>query len=173
MSLGEAAKASQKAIAILIDELQNLTEAELSALIMAIHRVNQVSHPIILIGAGLPQILGLAGSSKSYAERLFKFPEIGALEEIDATNAVVNPAKAEGVAFEKAAVAQILKVTERYPYFLQQWAHEAWNVAEDNVIKARDVIDAHNNAIAVLDESFFKVRFDRCTPSEKKYMRAL
>jgi hypothetical protein len=173
LSLGEAAKASQKPIAILIDELQNLTEAEFSAVIMAIHRVNQVSHPIILIGAGLPQILGLAGSSKSYAERLFKFPEIGALEEIDATNAVVNPAKAEGVAFESAAVAQILKVTERYPYFLQQWAHEAWNVARDDVIRARDVIDAHNNAISVLDESFFKVRFDRCTPSEKKYMRAL
>jgi hypothetical protein len=173
LSLGEAAKASQKAIAILIDELQNLTVAEFSALIMAIHRVNQVSHPIILIGAGLPQILGLAGSSKSYAERLFKFPEIGALEEIDATNAVVNPAKAEGVVFEKAAVAQILKVTERYPYFLQQWAHEAWNVAKDNVIRAKDVINAHNNAIAVLDQSFFKVRFDRCTPSEKKYMRAL
>jgi hypothetical protein len=91
----------------------------------------------------------------------------------DAKNAVVNPARAEGVTFERAAVAQILNVTERYPYFLQQWAHEAWNVAGDDVIKASDVITAHNNAIAVLDESFFKVRFDRCTPSEKKYMRAL
>jgi hypothetical protein len=173
LSLGEAAKASQRPIALLIDELQYLTENEFSALIMSIHKLNQVSHPVILIGAGLPQILGLAGSSKSYAERLFKFPEIGALEESDAIDAVVNPAKAEGVVFEQAAVAQILKVTERYPYFLQQWAYEAWNIAEDNVIRAKDVINAHNNAISVLDQSFFKVRFDRCTPSEKKYMRAL
>lgn len=173
VALGEAAKASRRPIALLIDELQYLTEDEFSALIMAIHKINQQSLPVILIGAGLPQILGLAGSSKSYAERLFKFPEIGALEQADAINAVVNPAKAEGVRFEQPAVEQILKVTERYPYFLQQWAHEAWNVAEGDVIRARDVINAHNNAIAVLDESFFKVRFDRCTPSEKKYMRAL
>jgi hypothetical protein len=173
LSLGEAAKAAERPVAIIIDELRYLSEAEFSALIMAVHKTNQMSQPIILVGAGLPQILGLAGSSKSYAERLFKFPEIGALEELDARNAVVNPARAEGVTFESAAVAQILKVTERYPYFLQQWAHEAWNVAGDHVIKASDVITAHNNAIAVLDESFFKVRFDRCTPSEKKYMRAL
>ena len=104
---------------------------------------------------------------------MFRFPSIGALEERDAINAVVNPAKAEGVHFESPAVAQILKVTERYPYFLQQWAHEAWNVASGAVIRAKDVLEAHNNAISVLDESFFKVRFDRCTPSEKKYMRAL
>ena len=85
----------------------------------------------------------------------------------------VNPAKAEGVSFDRPAVQQILRVTERYPYFLQQWAYEAWNVAEGNSIEAKDVIKAHNNAITVLDGSFFKVRFDRCTPSEKKYMRAL
>jgi hypothetical protein len=173
VSLGEAAKAAKKSIAVIIDELQYLSESEFSALIMAIHRANQLSLPIILVGAGLPQILGLAGSSKSYAERLFKFPQIGALEELDARNALINPARAEGVSFERAAVAQILKVTERYPYFLQQWAHEAWNIAEGDTIKAVDVIAAHNNAILVLDESFFKVRFDRCTPSEKKYMRAL
>jgi len=104
---------------------------------------------------------------------LFKFPEIGALDEMDAINAIVNPAIDEGVTFEKAALAQILKLTERYPYFLQQWAHEAWNVAEGNQIKAKDVLAANNNAISVLDEGFFKVRFDRCTPSERKYMRAL
>lgn len=172
-ALGEAAKAANRPIALLIDELQYLTTTEFSALIMSIHRLNQSLLPIVLIGAGLPQILGLAGSSKSYAERLFKFPTIGALEESDAIDAIVNPAKSEGVRFESPAVAQILKVTERYPYFLQQWAHEAWNIATGNVIRAKDVIDAHNNAISVLDESFFKVRFDRCTPSEKKYMRAL
>ncbi len=173
LAIGQAAKAAQRPVAILIDELQYLSEAEFSALIMSIHKLNQSSLPVILIGAGLPQILGLAGTSKSYAERLFKFPEIGALDEKDAVNAIVNPARDEGVTFDKGAVHQILSLTERYPYFLQQWAHEAWNVADGNRIVAKDVLQAHNNAIAVLDEGFFKVRFDRCTPSERKYMRAL
>jgi len=173
LAIGQAAKAAKRPVAILIDELQYLSEAEFSALIMSIHKLNQSSLPVILIGAGLPQILGLAGTSKSYAERLFKFPEIGALDEKDAVNAIVNPAREEGVTFDRAAVHQILSLTERYPYFLQQWAHEAWNVADGNRIIAKDVLQAHNNAIAVLDEGFFKVRFDRCTPSERKYMRAL
>lgn len=173
LAMGEAAQASKKPVAVLIDELQYLSEGEFSALIMAMHRVSQESLPVVLIGAGLPQILGLAGNSKSYAERLFTFPSIGALEHLDARNAIVNPARAEGVSFNRAAVEQILEVTERYPYFLQQWAHEAWNIASGSSIEPKDVVEAHNNAIAVLDSSFFKVRFDRCTPSEKKYMRAL
>jgi hypothetical protein len=173
LAIGQAAKAARKPVVIFIDELQYLSEGEFSALIMAVHKLNQSSLPVIVVGAGLPQILGLAGTSKSYAERLFRFPEIGALGDTDARDALVNPAQQEGVKFESSAVHQILDVTQRYPYFLQQWAHEAWNVATDDVIRARDVAAAHNNAIAVLDESFFKVRFDRCTPSEKKYMRAL
>ncbi len=173
VALGEAAKAAGKPVIFLIDELQYLSEHEFSALIMAIHQTNQKSLPVILVGAGLPQILGLAGNSKSYAERLFQFPEIGALREADAQNAVINPARAEDVQIEPAAVQQILKVTERYPYFLQQWAYESWNVAEGSTITAANVLQAHDNAISVLDQSFFKVRFDRCTPSEKKYMRAL
>lgn len=117
-AIGQTAKAAKRPVAILIDELEYLSEAEFSALIMSIHKLNQSSLPVILIGAGLPQILGPAGTSKSYAERLFKFPEIGALDEKDA----VNPAREEGVTFDKAAVRQILSLTERHPYFLQQWA---------------------------------------------------
>ncbi|MFC3322317.1 AAA family ATPase [Mesorhizobium cantuariense] len=173
LALAEAASASKTTVAILIDEMQYLSEKEFSSLIMSIHRINQNALPIIMIGAGLPQILGLAGNSKSYAERLFTYPKIGALSERDAINAIVNPAKSEGVRFEIGAVNQILKVTKSYPYFLQQWAYEAWNIAENDIIKARDVFAAHNNALSTLDESFFKVRFERCTPSEKKYMRAL
>ncbi|MGX4771996.1 AAA family ATPase [Bradyrhizobium guangdongense] len=173
LAIGQAAKAAGRPVALLIDELQYLSESEFSALIMSIHKLNQRSLPVILVGAGLPQILGLAGTSKSYAERLFRFPVIGALDENDAVNAIVNPAREEGVGIELAAINQILALTERYPYFLQQWAHEAWNVAEGNHIRARDIAQAHNNAISVLDEGFFKVRFDRCTPSERKYMRAL
>ena len=112
-AIGQTAKAAKRPVAILIDELEYLSEAEFSALIMSIHKLNQSSLPVILIGAGLPQILGPAGTSK-YAERLFKFPEIGALDEKDA----VNPAREEGVTFDKAAVRQILSLTD----FLQQWA---------------------------------------------------
>ena len=140
---------------------------------MSMHRIAQKQHPVTLLGAGLPQILGLAGNSKSYAERLFRYPEIGALSEEDAKKAIVNPARIEEVVFENDAVKMILDTTERYPYFLQQWAYECWNVAPGPRITPEIVLQASNLAIRELDQSFFKVRFDRCTPSEKKYMRAL
>lgn len=171
--IGEAAKDAGKPVALLVDELQYLSEEEFSALIMSIHRTNQRELPVVLVGAGLPQIHGLAGNSKSYAERLFRFPEIGALNDADAVAAIANPAKAEGVTFADDAIDQIMKLTERYPYFLQQWAYEAWNVSESPLISLAAVETATQLAIQELDKSFFKVRFDRCTPSEKKYMRSL
>jgi len=171
--IGKAAKAANKSIIILIDELQYLSADEFSALIMSIHKVNQNNLPILLIGAGLPQILGLAGNSKSYAERLFRFPEIGALTDEDAIKAIRNPAASEGVTFDDEAVSEILRLTQKYPYFLQQWAYESWNIASGTNIEKADVVNATDLAVAELDQSFFKVRFDRCTPSEKRYMRAL
>lgn len=171
--LGEAAFAAKRPIALIIDELQYLSSSEFSALIMAIHKINQRSLPVVLIGAGLPQILGLAGNSKSYAERLFSYPRIGALAEIDAIEAIVNPAKSEDVEFTEAAVHKIMLVTECYPYFIQQWAHDAWNIAQGDLVTEADVDNATPISIAALDQSFFQVRFDRCTPTEKRYMRAL
>lgn len=173
VAIAEAARDAGKPIAMFLDELQYLDEAEFSALIMAMHRINQRQLPLILIGAGLPQILALAGNSKSYAERLFRYPEIGALRTEDAIDAIQKPALAEGVSFTAAAVDRILNVTEKYPYFLQQWAYESWNVARETTITDEVVQAASGPAIDELDQSFFKVRFDRCTPSERKYMRAL
>lgn len=173
LAVAEAAKAAQRPVAILLDEMQYLNQREFSAVIMAIHKISQMNLPLILIGAGLPQILALAGESKSYSERLFKYPAIGALSEEDATKAIVAPIEAEGARIEKKATQLILSVTERYPYFLQQWGHDAWNIAEGEVITAVNVVNAYDVAIKTLDESFFKVRFDRCNPSEKRYMRAL
>ncbi len=172
-TVADAAKAAKKPVALLMDELQYLSEKEFSALIMAVHRINQRSLPFILVGAGLPQIRGLAGNSKSYAERLFRFPEIGALDPTDAMAAIANPARNEGVEFDREAIERILQVTERYPYFLQQWAYEAWNVAAFPRISIKNVEEASRLAIKELDQSFFKIRFDRCTPSERRYMRAL
>jgi AAA ATPase domain len=172
-SVALAAKSAGRPIIILVDELQYLSEKEFSALIMSVHRINQKNLPLLVVGAGLPQILGLAGNSKSYAERLFKYPSVGALERIDAISAIVNPAAAEGVQFSDAAVEKILELTQRYPYFIQQWAYEAWNAASNENISEQTVTSATELAIEELDRSFFKVRFDRCTPSEKQYMRAL
>lgn len=171
--VAQAAKAANRPVVIFVDEMQYLSAGEFSALIMSLHRINQRQLPLTMIGAGLPQILGLAGQSKSYAERLFRYPEIGPLDGKDAEQAVRKPAGDEGVEFDDAAVASILEITGRYPYFIQQWAYETWNRAEGSPISLADVTAATKGAIEELDQSFFKVRFDRCTPAEKKYMRAL
>jgi len=173
VAVGEAAAERGTAVALCIDEMQYLSAAEFSALIMATHKVSQLQLPLIVVGAGLPQIVGLAGESKSYAERLFDYPKVGALVEADARQALAQPARAMAVEFEDEALARIVAVTRGYPYFLQQWGYEVWNVAAASPITGQDVVQATTHAIAALDESFFRVRFDRCTPSEKRYMRAL
>lgn len=172
-AVGVAARAAGQPFALLIDELQYLSGPEFSALIMSMHRLSQTSLPLILIGAGLPQILGLAGESKSYSERLFRFPDIGALSELDAAAAVRKPVADGNAHIEENAVAEILRVSERYAYFIQQWSHDAWNTAEGNTITYDDVVRATPVAIKALDGAFFRVRFDRCTPAERRYMRAL
>ncbi len=173
VAIGEAASDRNTAVAICVDELQYLEEKELSALIMAIHRVNQRNLPLILVGAGLPQIVGLTGKSKSYAERLFDFPPVGQLNEADSASALQSPVRIHQVEFTDAAIAEILSETQGYPYFLQQWGHEAWNIAITSPITEDDIKTASRLAIANLDQSFFRVRFDRLTPREKEYMRAL
>jgi len=173
VAIGEAAKACGVPVLLLIDEMQYLRKDELSAVIMSMHQIAQHNLPMLLVGAGLPQVLALAGDSKSYAERLFHYPPIGELDPVSARDAIVNPALDEGARIDADAVDQILLETGRYPYFLQQWGHEAWNIAENDRILLQDVNAARDLAIKKLDDSFFRVRFERCTPSEKRYMRAL
>lgn len=173
IAVGEAAAERGTAVSLCIDEMQYLSEREFSALIMAVHRCSQMNLPIIVVGAGLPQILGLAGESKSYAERLFDYPKVGALNAEDAEAAIESPALVMGVTYQKAALEKIVALTKGYPYFLQQWGYEVWNLADGPTINQEDVDRATDAAISALDESFFRVRFDRCTPSEKRYMRAL
>lgn len=173
VTIGEAAAEKQTAIALCIDEIQYLNEKEFSALIMAVHKVSQRNLPFTVVGAGLPQILGLAGESKSYAERLFDYPRVGALGHEDARRALAQPALESGVEYVDDAIDYIIEVTKGYPYFLQQWGYEVWNIAQQSPIRLDDVKQATKAAIAALDEGFFRVRFDRCTPAEKRYMRAL
>ncbi|HEY1804101.1 MAG TPA: AAA family ATPase [Terracidiphilus sp.] len=173
VAIGEAAADKNTAVAICVDELQYLTEKELSALIMAVHRINQRNLPLTLVGAGLPQIVGLTGKSKSYAERLFDFPPVGKLDPKDSESALQSPVRQNGVEFTNDAIQEILRETRGYPYFLQQWGHESWNLAKQSPITIDDIKEASKLAIANLDQSFFRVRFDRLTPREKEYMRAL
>lgn len=173
VAIGEAAQDRQCAVAILIDEIQYLSQKELGALIMAMHKVQQQQLPLVLLGAGLPILPGLAGESKSYAERLFSFPDVGALSEEDAKAALRQPAQAVGVGFEAAALHEIVQLTKGYPYFIQEWGYQAWNVAAESPITLKDVQKATKTVILRLDQNFFRVRFDRLTPSEKSFLRAM
>ena len=173
IALGEAAAEAGTAIAIIIDELQYVDETELGALIMAVHKIAQEQLPLIVIGAGLPQLAGNTGRAKSYAERLFLFPQVGALTEKDARTALQEPARAEGAAFTEAALKEIVRQTKGYPYFLQEWGSVAWNNAPGSPIEAEVVKAASAQVIDHLDQNFFRVRFDRLTPREKDYLRAM
>ncbi|HEX4986157.1 MAG TPA: ATP-binding protein [Burkholderiales bacterium] len=170
---GEAAQSAGTALVLFIDELQYVEENQMAALITALHRIAQRQLPVMMVGAGLPQLPGRMGRAKSYAERLFDFPPIGPLDAPAARDALVVPAAAQNVVFEPAALDRIVRETRGYPYFLQEWGKHAWDVAARTPIAVRDVEQASRSAIAALDESFFRVRFDRLTPTEKRYLRAM
>ena len=171
--VGTAAQAGKTCVALFVDELQYVKKDELAALITALHRTAQRRLPVMMLGAGLPQVRGSMGKAKSYAERLFEFPEIGALPPEAARLAIAKPAQDEGVQFEEDAIEAIIDQTHCYPYFLQEWGKHVWDVADLSPITASKVAIASQLATATLDESFFLVRFDRLTPSEKRYMRAM
>lgn len=173
VAIGEAAEDRKSAVAIFIDEIQYFSQKELGALIMAMHKMQQLQLPVVLLGAGLPILPGMAGESKSYAERLFSFPIIGALSQENSVKALQEPAQAAGVAFEAAALDEVFHLTKGYPYFLQEWGYVAWNLATASPITLQVVQNAKNTVIPRLDENFFRVRYDRLTPSEKNFLRAI
>ena len=171
--VGEAAKAAGKPITILIDEVQYLTVSDLSALIVALHKISQKNLPILFFGAGLPQVAALSGDAKSYSERLFNFPPVGPLGDADAILALRQPIEAEGASIQDSALHYILKKTKGYPYFLQEWGFQIWNINETGDISYEDAEDATIRAEKRLDDSFFNVRFTRLTPKERQYVIAM
>ena len=173
LAVGEAAADRQSGVLLAIDELQYLSGTELGALITAIHRTTQQDLPIVLVGAGLPQLPGLAGDAKSYAERLFEFPTIGSLEPSDAHAAIQVPAASQGVEIETGALDAIVERSHGYPYFLQEWGYHVWNGAQSSPITRSDVERVTPQVVDHLDRNFFLVRFDRLTPSEKTYLAAM
>lgn len=170
---GRAAQAADTALILFVDELQYVPEVQLASLITALHRCAQQQVPVMLVGAGLPQLPGQMGRAKSYAERLFDFPFVGPLDQEAARDALEVPARELDVEYEPAATGLILDATEGYPYFLQEWGKHAWDTAAASPITLADVELASIGALAALDESFFRVRFDRLTPSERRYLRAM
>ena len=172
-AIGNAASECSRGVVFLFDEIQFLSKLELEALIGAVHRTVQRQLPVTFAGAGLPQLPGLAGDAKSYAERLFKFPMIGELDRDAASDALVEPARAEAVTFEPRAVDLILEYTEGYPYFIQEFGRAVWNLAAGPAITAADAESAQELVEAELDESFFRSRIQRSTAEERRYMRAM
>ncbi len=173
VAVAEAAEEKKTAIAILIDEIQYFNNKELSALIMAMHRIQQRQLPLVLIGAGLSIFPALAGEAKTYAERLFQFPNIGPLSQEDVYKALEDPIKEYKVKFTKQALEEIFRLTEGYPYFVQEWGYKSWNQADRSPITLEHVHASTPDVIRRLDENFFRVRFDRLTPSEKSFLRAM
>jgi hypothetical protein len=169
----EAANERGVALGIFLDEVQYLSPEELASLIVACHEVAQRNLPLFFVGAGLPQIAALSGNAKSYAERLFTYPQVGQLDPTAARAALVHPAQNEGVDFRDDAVEEILRVTERYPYFIQEWGFQVWNSSPESPIQLAHVREATPSIIAHLDANFFRVRFDRLTPLQQKYLRAM
>jgi len=172
-AIGRAARAAGKGWVLLIDEVQYLKEHELAAVIVAVHRMSQRNLPVMVFAGGLPQIAKLSGDAKSYAERLFVYPKVGALDRAAAQDAILKPLGVEGVEIRQDAIAKITEVTGGYPFFLQEWGHHAWNVADESPIDIADVETATTRALARLDDGFFRVRFDRLTNAEVEYVEAM
>lgn len=172
-AVGRACADCDTGLLLAIDELQYLDRDELGALIAAIHRSTQLDLPTLLVGAGLPQLPALAGEAKSYAERLFDFPSIGSLDADDARAALQIPAQMMGSSFDEAALTRIVAEAHGYPYFLQEWGYHVWDHAPGATISADDVDAAAPAVLEQLDRNFFRVRFDRLTPKERDYLRAM
>jgi AAA ATPase domain len=173
VSIAEAARAANTPVALFVDEVQYLKLTDFSALIVALHRIGQKGLPLVLFGAGLPQLAALSGEIKSYAERLFEFPSIGPLDVSASILAIRDPVLEAGAMIVEEAAELIYRQTKGYPYFLQEWGSHAWNSAMQSPIDVIAVERAAERTRKALDSSFFRVRFDRLTPRERIYVRAM
>lgn len=171
--MGTLAQKNEKAVCLFIDEIQYLNDDEFEALIAAIHRVNQKGLPVTLFAAGLPKVAKIAGDIKSYAERLFSFIPIDSLQPEAAKLALTEPAKKLGITYAEEAIDEIIRITGGYPYFLQEYGKQVWNFIKDARIDINSAREAYPVFEKSLDESFFKVRYDRATPKEKEFMLAM
>ena len=162
-----------RGVAIYIDEMQDLGPDDISALCAACHEISQASLPVLVVGAGLPHLPAVLSASKSYSERLFRYARIDRLESEAASAALVLPAADEDAAYEPEALQEMYAVTGGYPYFIQAYGKEVWDVAPSTPITAEDVRVAVPRAEAELAVGFFGSRYERATPAERDYLRAM
>lgn len=172
-TLGETAAKTNLPICFFIDEIQYMKKEELSALIAALHRANQLGYPVMLVGAGLPKIYSMLSEAKSYSERLFNYKEIGSLDMDQCRDAICKPAKKLDVSYDEAAVEKIIDITKGYPFFVQQLCQIVFQKKKGNMIDISDVKDSISEFFDILDSGFFKVRYERCTESDKKFIFAM
>ena len=174
LEIGEAVRDRGAGALFTIDELQFLAREHLAALMVGLHRISQEQLPILVAGAGLPSLPGLAGDAKTYAERLFAFRMINSLNKAEARAALANPAQAGNVHWQPDALDRVVDRTGGYPYFLQEFGKHAWDIAAGpEEITATDVEAATPLALAELDSGFFRVRIDRATGEERTYLAAM
>ena len=173
IAVGDFAQKNNKCICLFIDEVQQISKEELSSLIHATHRINQLELPLIIICAGLPTILRISGEVKSYSERLFDFNEITSLEEKDAKSALVEPARTQSISYTQQAVDFILEKTGGYPYFIQMYGKCVWKYIEKDTVTLDGAKNAYPEYIKKLDESFFYARYSRTTSKEKEFLFAM
>ena len=173
VNIGSVALAAETPLCFFIDETQYMKPRELGSLIAALHRSNQMGYPLMIIGAGLPKIYKMLSEEKSYAERLFMYKEIDSLSKEQSIEAIVRPAKRFNVAYTDKALDKIIDITKGYPYFIQQFCQIIYNNDSNNIINANDVIDSIDSFFEVLDGGFFKVRYERCSDMDKKFIFAM
>lgn len=173
IAVGEAAKARGSSIIIFIDEIHNLPADEFEALILAVHRINQLGLPVMIIGAGLPLLVKLSGDVKSYSERLFEYPDVGPLDKQEARRALTAPLQDSKIKIEEDATQAVIDQAKGYPYFLQVWGYETWNAAETSPITIKDVRKAGEAAVKRLDKNFFRVRYERLSQPQQNYAHVM
>lgn len=173
VTIGETAYKSETPICFFIDEIQYMKPKELGSLIAALHRTNQLGYPVMIIGAGLPKIYKMLSDEKSYSERLFLYKEIGSLSAEQSRKAIEEPAKKFGVSYTGDAVEEIIRITKGYPFFIQQMCQVVYQYADEKEIQVKHVKDNIDEFFKMLDIGFFKVRYERCAESDKKFVFAM
>lgn len=173
VTIGETAYKTETPICFFIDEIQYMKQNELGSLIAALHRTNQLGYPVMIVGAGLPKIYKMLSEEKSYSERLFMYKVIGSLTDEQSRKAIEEPVKKFNVTYTDEAIHQIIKITKGYPFFLQQMCQVVYKNTEDRIIKDFHVKNNINEFFRLLDAGFFKVRYERCAESDKKFIFAM
>lgn len=173
VTIGETAYKTETPICFFIDEIQYMKSEELGSLIAALHRTNQLGYPVMIIGAGLPKIYKMLSDEKSYSERLFLYKEISSLTDEQSIKAIEEPAKKFGVSYTKESISKIINVTKGYPFFIQQLCQIVYNNMDNKIIGEEDIENGISAFFETLDTGFFKVRYERCSDGDKKFVFAM